>query len=195
MNKRSKGFTLIEIMLVIVLMSISAAAVIINLPDTQQDIAKEQAQRFFYRLQLLNEHAILNGDDLAIRVDEAKRSYTYMKLNSDGWQVFENKVYASTQLQDGMTLSLEVGGDAWSQNESLFKQESFFDEDMFAEYEEKKKVKSPQLLVLSSGEMTAFHLSIIPKGESNHGWVVDVKESGSMSLMSTDDFNREKSRQ
>ncbi len=146
MNKKNTGFTLIEIMLVLVLMSLSAVAVIINLPDSKQDIAKEQAQRFYYRIQLLNEHAILNGKDLGIRVDEKKGTYSYLQLESNGWQVFENKTYVETQLQDGVLLSLELGSDAWSQNESLFKQESLFDEDRFADFDKEKKSSRPSCL-------------------------------------------------
>lgn len=183
MNKKNTGFTLIEIMLVLVLMSLSAVAVIINLPDSKQDIAKEQAQRFYYRIQLLNEHAILNGKDLGIRVDEKKGTYSYLQLENNGWQVFENKTYVETQLQDGVLLSLELGSDAWLQNESLFKQESLFDEDRFADFDKEKKIKPPQLFVLSSGEMTPFRLSIFSEEDKYNGWVVDVKESGSIDLV------------
>ncbi|MDB1122499.1 type II secretion system minor pseudopilin GspH [Vibrio algarum] len=191
MKRKNAGFTLIEIMLVIVLMSLSAVAVIFNLPDSKQDIAKEQAQRFYYRIQLLNEHAILNGKDLGIRVDEKKGTYSYLQLESDGWQLFENKIYTETTLQDGVKLSFELGGDAWSQNESFFKQESLFDEDMFAELESENKIKPPQLFVLSSGEMTPFRLSIFSVEDKDNGWVVDVKESGSIDLIHAQDIQNE----
>lgn len=191
MKRKNAGFTLIEIMLVIVLMSLSAVAVIFNLPDSKQDIAKEQAQRFYYRIQLLNEHAILNGKDLGIRVDEKKGTYSYLQLESDGWQLFENKIYTETTLQDGVKLSFELGGDAWSQNESFFKQESLFDEDMFAELESENKIKPPQLFVLSSGEMTPFRLSIFSVEDKDNDWVVDVKESGSIDLIHAQDIQNE----
>lgn len=185
MIKKNAGFTLIEIMLVVVLISLSAVTVIVNLPEKKEDIAKEEAQRFFYRLQLLNEHAILNGEDLGIRVDTKNRTYTYMKLTGEGWKIFSNKVYVDTQLPEEIEISIELGSSAWSKNESLFKQESLFDEEMFAEYEDEKKVKPPQLFVLASGEITPFHLSIYPKDELEKTWSVYVKESGAILLTDT----------
>lgn len=185
MIKKNAGFTLIEIMLVVVLISLSAVTVIVNLPEKKEDIAKEEAQRFFYRLQLLNEHAILNGEDLGIRVDTKKSTYTYMKLTGEGWKIFSNKVYVDTQLPEEIEISVELGSSAWSKNGSLFKQESLFDEEMFAEYEDEKKVKPPQLFVLSSGEITPFHLSIYPKDELEKTWSVYVKESGAILLTDT----------
>ncbi|MDV7104150.1 type II secretion system minor pseudopilin GspH [Vibrio sp. TH_r3] len=189
MNKKA-GFTLIEIMLVMVLLSISAVAVIINLPDSKQDITKQQAERFYYRLQLLNEYAILNGRDLGIRVEENKASYSYLQLEEAGWQVLENKTYAQTVMPDGISLSLKIGSDAWTNNESLFKQQSLFEE-MFSEEEEKQKIASPQLFVLSSGEVTPFQLLISANEDRDNGWLVDVKESGLIALVHTSELESE----
>ncbi|WP_413285435.1 type II secretion system minor pseudopilin GspH [Vibrio sp. MA40-2] len=190
MNKKQAGFTLIEIMLVMVLLSISAVAVIINLPDSKQDITKQQAERFYYRLQLLNEYAILNGRDLGIRVEENKASYSYLQLEEAGWQVLENKTYAQTVMPDGISLSLKIGTDAWTNNENLFKQQSLFEE-MFSEAEEKQKIEPPQLFVLSSGEVTPFQLLISANEDRDTGWLVDVKESGLIALVHTSELENE----
>ena len=74
MKKMQKhlGFTLIEILLVLVLLSLTAVAVIATLPTSQKDLSKQYAQSFFQRLQLLNEEAVLSGKDFGLRVDEVK---------------------------------------------------------------------------------------------------------------------------
>lgn len=180
-NKHA-GFTLIEIMLVVVLMAISAVAVIMNLPSSREDMAKEQAQRFYYRLQLLNEDAILNGKDFGVRIEQQKGVYSYLQLESTGWSVLESKNYKETKLPENITLTLELGSNVWSQNESFFSNESLFDEEMFAEYEKEKKIKPPELFVLSSGEITPFRLSISPIQDKDKGWFIDGKESGEIEL-------------
>lgn len=184
MRKKNVGFTLIEIMLVLVLLSLSAVAVILNLPNTKQDEVKEQAERFFYRIQLLNEDAILNGQDFGVRVDEQKNTLTYMVLKNDGWSVLESKNYQEMVMPDEVRLNLEIGDGVWSKgDDKLFSQEGLFDDEMFAEYEEKKKEKPPQLFVLSSGEMTPFTLDVFVRRDRDNGWAVRVKESGTVSLM------------
>ncbi len=67
------GFTLIEILLVLVLLSVSAVAVISTIPTNSKDVAKKYAQSFYQRIQLLNEEAILSGLDFGVRVDEKNR--------------------------------------------------------------------------------------------------------------------------
>ena len=100
------GFTLIEILLVLVLLSVSAVAVISTIPTNSKDVAKKYAQSFYQRIQLLNEEAILSGLDFGVRVDEKKSTYVLMTLKSDGWQETEfEKIPSSTELPD-KTLTL-----------------------------------------------------------------------------------------
>lgn len=189
--KQHTGYTLIEIMLVLVLISVSAVAVIVNLPDRKQDLAKEQAQRFFYRLQLLNESALLNGHDYGIRVEESTAKYTYLVLRQDGWQSVEDKKYPETELEEEISIKLEIGGDVWFARDQFLQQESLFDEEMFSEYETEKQIKPPQLFVLSSGELTPFQLSFSPMDNPRLGWLVDVKESGEIALVAIDNIENQ----
>ncbi|WP_305845938.1 type II secretion system protein [Photobacterium kishitanii] len=69
MMKRNAGFTLIEIMLVLVLLATSAVAVVSTLPNNKRDEIKEQAVRFHHLAQLLGEDAMLNGVDYGIRIE------------------------------------------------------------------------------------------------------------------------------
>ncbi len=194
MKKNSAGFTLIEIMLVVVLISVSAVTIVLNLPQSSQDEAKEEAQRFFYRLQLLNENAILNGKDYGIRIDESKNHYSYLTLEKDGWQELENKTFSRTELSQEIVTVLNLGSNVWLATEdSLFEQGSLFDEDMFAEFKEEQPVQSPQLFILSSGEITPFQLSFLPQesmaSQPDKGWLVDVQESGVITLIKASEVN------
>ena len=65
------GFTLIEILLVLVLLSVTAVAVISTIPTNSKDVAKKYAQSFYQRIQLLNEEAILSGLDLTAAINSA----------------------------------------------------------------------------------------------------------------------------
>ncbi|MBW3697646.1 prepilin-type N-terminal cleavage/methylation domain-containing protein [Vibrio sp. T187] len=184
--KKSAGFTLIEILLVLVLLSVTAVAVIATIPSSSKDIAKQQAQSFYQRLQLLNEEAILSGLDFGIRVDERKLSYVLMTLTNEGWQETEfEKIPSSTELPKELALKLTLGGGAWDNDDRLFEPGSLFDEDMFADLEEDKKPKPPQLFILSSAEITPFSLSFYPNvgDEIQDGWRIKVSDSGVIKLL------------
>lgn len=86
---KQPGFTLIEILLVLVLLSVTAVAVIATIPTNSKDVAKKYAQSFYQRVQLLSEEAILSGLDFGIRIDEKKSTYVLMTLKSEGWQEVE----------------------------------------------------------------------------------------------------------
>lgn len=184
--RKHNGFTLIEILLVLVLLSLTAVAVISTLPTSQKDLSKQYAQSFFQRLQLLNEEAVLSGKDFGVRVDDAKSTYALLSLTSEGWQPLKLKqIPSKTKLEEDITLQLELGGGAWDNDERLFKPGSLFDEDMFAEEEEEKKIEPPQVFIFSSAEVTPFTLSFFPQnGDAfNDGWRVIGKESGQILLL------------
>lgn len=83
----TRGFTLLEILLVLVLVSASAVAVIATFPVSVKDEAKISAQSFYQRLLLLNEEAILSGQDFGVRIDVDTRRLTFLQLTADkGWQ-------------------------------------------------------------------------------------------------------------
>ncbi len=186
MRAVQKGFTLIEIMLVLVLLSLSAVAVIVNLPDSNEDLANEQAYRLYQRLQLLNEDAVLNGQDYGLWADEVKGRYRFVYLSLDGWQlVDDNPTYSEMELEPELALSLHMGDETWAQDDRLFKPGGLFDEEMFADEEKKKKkLPAPQVMVLSSGEITPFIISFYPNvgNEEQDGWRIKVSEAGLITL-------------
>ncbi len=183
--RKHNGFTLIEILLVLVLLSLTAVAVITTLPTSQKDLSKQYAQSFFQRLQLLNEEAVLSGKDFGVRVDDTKKTYTLLSLTAEGWKPLEMKqIPSKTKLEDDIALQLDLGGGAWDKDDRLFEPGSLF-EDMFADETEEKKVKPPQVFIFSSAEVTPFTLSFFPQtGDAfNDGWRVIGKESGQILLV------------
>lgn len=181
--QRQRGFTLLEVLLVVVLMSLSALVVVQTLPQNKDDQAKEEAARFFQRLQLLSDDAILSGQDYGLYFDAKKSHYHYMKLNDDGWQVIEDSQYfVATDLPEDVTFSFELGSEAWNNNDSLFEQEDFY-EDHFED--ENKKPKPPQAYVLSSGDVTPFVMSFMSEPNQNleQSWRVQVTETGEAHLL------------
>ncbi len=185
--KSRRGFTLIEILLVLVLLAMTAVAVIATIPPRTGDAIRTQAQSFYQRLQLINEEAVLSGRDFGVRVDDAKARYVFLELTADGWQKLKlHKIPPETRMPDGAALQVKVGGSSWKDKDRLFNPGSLFDDNMFADEKKKKKTESPpQIFVLSSGELTPFTLSFYPQsGDSElDGWRVVAKENGQIVVL------------
>ena len=185
--KREGGFTLIEIMLVLVLLSVSSMAVIMSLPESRDDHLEEQASRFYQLVQLLNEDALLNGMDYGIYFNQERQEYRFMILTSDGWQPLEkSRFFTEVKIEKDIEFEMELGGSAWADDDRLFEPGSLFDEDMFADVEKDKKPKPPQVMVLSSGEVTPFLFRLFPAKVSgnldNQTWLIKADESGVITL-------------
>lgn len=189
-----KGFTLIEILLVLVLLSVASVAVISTLPQKSSDEAKTQALSLYHRLQLLNEEAILSGRDYGVRFDEKRSSYLLMTLTTQGWQKLEDdQIPEQAELPDSLAMVLELGGNSWKDEDRLFKPGSLFDEEMFAELEEEKKLLPPQVFIMSSGEVTPFSIAIYPQDRSveRDAWQVVAKENGQIIVLAPGESDEE----
>ncbi|MCG9597742.1 type II secretion system minor pseudopilin GspH [Vibrio sp. Isolate25] len=180
------GFTLLEILLVLVLVSLASVAVISTLPTSSKDVAEKQAKSLFQRVLLLNEEAMLSGRDFGLRVDEKKSAYYLMSLESKGWQKLNiDQIPYETELNESVAITLTLGGGAWADDDRLFKPGSLFDEEMFAEHKEEKKLRPPQVSIVSSGEVTPFSIAIYPQqgDEEQDAWKVVAKENGEVVLL------------
>jgi general secretion pathway protein H len=185
MNKRAAGFTLIEMMLVLVLLATSAVAVIISLPESKDDKVKDEAARFHQLVQLLGEDALLNGVDYGIRIE--RHRYQFLELTRDDWQpIKESKFFTEVDVGEDINLRVEIGGYSWQDKDRLFKPGSLFDEDMFAEQTDKNKIKPPQVVVMASGEYTPFTLDFEVDGQ-NQFWHVQADELGQLFLLHPDE--------
>ena len=179
--KRNAGFTLIEIMLVLVLLATSAVAVVSTLPNNKRDEVKEQAQKFHHLAQLLGEDAMLNGVDYGIRIDP--HQYHFLKLTQEGWQPLDGvKFFTNVKLDTGITATVAIGG-AWKDKDRLFKSDSIFkNNDIFKKSDQEKKVLPPQIVVMASGEYTPFTVSF-EIDNHNQFWQVVADEVGNVVLL------------
>ncbi len=185
-KRNQRGFTLLEVMLIMVLVAVSSVAVVVTLPTNKDDAAHTRAQQLFQRLTLLHQDAILNGWDIGVRFEEPNNKYVLLRLGKDGWQPLEHRrIPAETELEDGVSLGFELGGGVWGQKESLFEQGSLFDEEMFADVEKKDEERPPQVFILSSGELTPFEVFIHPSNTAmgDLNWRVLALENGTFRLL------------
>ncbi|MCD9515708.1 type II secretion system minor pseudopilin GspH [Photobacterium carnosum] len=181
MMKRNAGFTLIEIMLVLVLLATSAVAVVSTLPNNKRDEVKEQALRFHHLAQLLGEDAMLNGVDYGIRIEP--HQYHFLKLTQNGWQPLEGvKFFTNVKLETGITTTVTIGG-AWKDKDRLFKSDSMFkNDDIFKKSDQEQKQLPPQIVVMASGEYTPFTVSF-EVDKQHQFWQIVADEVGNLVLL------------
>lgn len=158
MRRAAAGFTLIELMVVMVLIGVLVSMVHISLGDNNSRNARQEADVLLGLIHGLREKAVLEGHEYGLRLEPG--AYQLMRFEGEQWQAVEPWV----SLPVGLVLALTLDGQ---------------DQPLTA------GSVTPQLLWLSSDENTAFELhldsppqrwrSIVSDGLADA--VIDVPES------------------
>lgn len=117
--RRTGGFTLIEILLVILLIGVLASMVVYNFQgeSRSQRLAKE-TDKLQARIQLAAELAMLKNLELGLQLDE--KSYRFMLFTDNKWlTIREPKALAAYQLPAGIHLNAQLEGLAWGEQNLL----------------------------------------------------------------------------
>lgn len=194
--RRQAGFTLLEVLLVVVLVATTAMLVVQTLPDDSERDVETAAASLYHKLRLLSDDAMLNGRDYGLRFDDKNDAYTFtfMLSGKEGWQVFDHsKFYNPLTLGENLTYEYQLGGDSWENDDRLFNPGELFDDDRFADLEDEDKVIPPQIYLFSSGEITPVTIYVNERSDSSstRRWRVLISEVGEISLLSPEDNDPE----
>ena len=109
-SKPMSGFTLIEIMVVLLIVAITIGMIGVNLQRGDNNRVQEEADRIVILLQAAREEAILQGQVFAVQF--TKNGYRFLRLSNKGKLELLEKddVLSPRSLQDGVTLSFTLDG-------------------------------------------------------------------------------------
>ncbi|MCG9712608.1 type II secretion system minor pseudopilin GspH [Shewanella insulae] len=162
---RQFGFTLLEVLLVVLLMGLAAAAVTYTTSGADQHKALERtARQFIAATELVLDETILSGHFIGIVIDD--RHYEFVFYDEGKWKPLQqDRLLAAKEMEPGVEMDLVLDGLPLTQEDE--EDESWFDEPLIERSEdEKKKFPEPQVLLFPSGEMSAFELTFIGKDEA-----------------------------
>ncbi|MCW8931064.1 MAG: GspH/FimT family pseudopilin [Gammaproteobacteria bacterium] len=95
----NRGFSLIEIMIVVLIIGISASMAILYI-DNSDERLKTEAKRILAMVQLARDDAIMTGQSMALTIDTSQgiAQYYFSKLENGKWISFSNKPYSVISL-------------------------------------------------------------------------------------------------
>ncbi|MFT2092226.1 type II secretion system minor pseudopilin GspH [Paraglaciecola sp. 2405UD69-4] len=187
-KQKQTGFTLIEVMLVLLIMGLAVGAVVLNYSgESAQDRLKKQAQRLQVVFNMAADFAVLNQRQLGLRVEEDENTYYFMYLDQEQtWQkIEEDRALGDHILPEEFSLELSLTDLPWDTSSSLFSNDELFEEDFSLSEdgteignEEDKKPEPPQVFIFSSGEITPFSLSLIYEADFGNAEPVYFRLNG-----------------
>jgi general secretion pathway protein H len=132
-----KGFTLLELLVVMMLLGIILSVAVISIGDRRSDDLKFEIERLHQVMRLAHEEAILNQEVLAVRF--YPHAYEFQVLEEEEWQPVDTPSYMLLhELDEQFVFELEQDG-------------------IIVLLDEKD---GGRVLLSSSGEMTPFSLRL-----------------------------------
>ncbi|TYK67128.1 type II secretion system minor pseudopilin GspH [Colwellia echini] len=159
---KNKGFTLIEVMVVVVLIGLMASLVQFNFSGTKPgDNLKHESARFAAIFEVVAEYGMLNNIELGLIVK--KNSYEFVGYDGTRWTEIPDQDWeVNVTLPEEMEVTLELD-DLPIEEPLLFDTDTFKekDEDAFTllSKEEQEEKIIPQVYILSGGDLTPFSLT------------------------------------
>jgi len=98
-TRNSAGFTLVELMVVLLIIGLMASVVVFSFPGGSSAL-DEDAQRFAARTAALRDNAILQSRPMAVQVTAS--GYSFLERRKGRWSVIEDKPFVSTAWSGGV---------------------------------------------------------------------------------------------
>ena len=158
-----KGFTLVEVLIALMIAAMMISVATIALNDNERAELKTKSRQLYGLLQVAQEESIIRGIELGVRIESD--SYSFMIYNGGKWQPLEDhRLLKTVELEGPIRVAVNLEGqDALLENEPPEDDESSSrggDKDSSEQEEKKNKSKTPQIYMLSSGEMNDFVVTI-----------------------------------
>jgi general secretion pathway protein H len=147
---RNKGFTLVEILVVIVIMAVLISLTVLTVSSTARDSQlDEESRRLEGLVGLLHDRALLEGRDFGLRIEPTAYEFVVFDTRRGRWTIMDQeREYRHRQLPKGISFQLELDSQV-----VIIKP---IDRTLATD-----DLPGPQVAIAASGEGTPFRLTLL----------------------------------
>ena len=210
MQRTMRGFTLIEIMLVMVIIGCAAGIVVLSIPGGPNpklgNDLSEESQQLAATIQVMSEQATQQGRTIGLHISEhgyqfmirqenastneesvtqttSKALDTMIDWDHQSWQPYQSeKLRTAGEFDEQISLALTLDGLQLQDEENRLGRS----EPQWFDTENQLTAKTPQILLLPSGEITPFSLTLQEQGGDNNQFrQINGSENGQIDVLTT----------
>lgn len=172
-RRRMVGFTLLEVLVVVVIISVLSTAFLMSLGGGRQDAGKEEAKRFAALVRMAGQEAMLRSRDLAVEI--LPQGYRFLINEDQTWRPLTDEVLRPRQLPEDMSFDVQLDGSM-----VLFRHDRAAEDDDAAGNEEDTEQR-PRIYLFSTGEMTPFEMILLIE-DSEYNYRISGGLGGKLAL-------------
>ena len=174
-NARSRGFTLIEILVVVVIMAIVISLAVLSISVTGRDGQVDQeGQRIGGLIAMLHERALIEGRDFGLRLEPSAYEFvTYDNRRARWMPLDQEREFRRRTLPPGLGFQLDLD----SRQVVLVPNDPNLSSDATP--------PSPQLAIAASGDSTPFRLTLV-RVENGARALISGNAMGKLTLRNSD---------
>ncbi|WP_418607739.1 type II secretion system minor pseudopilin GspH [Pseudoalteromonas sp. US3C1013] len=186
LSAKQYGFSLIEILVVLVIIAFATKMVVYSLDGGAEEELDKQASRLHTTINAASEFAVINQVELGLFVDQ--NTLEFLVFDGEKWTSFKREeLFKPIEFDQQFKVTLNLEDLPWAQDNLL--EQSNWRELMSGDNEdsllELKKLKVPQVLLLSSADVSAFQLMLELKDQAEPVYFIEGKFAAPV------DFRRE----
>jgi general secretion pathway protein H len=166
------GFTLIEILVVVVIIAIVASVAVISVNALGRDTEiTDETRRLVGLVGMVREQAEMEGRDYGLRLEDERYDFVLYDVRRNEWlAIADDRLLRPRDLPPGLRFRLRLDGR----------------DVVLRPPPDRKKPRPPQILMLSSGDLTAFELRL-QREDSDHEAFIEGKLDGELAVREVDE--------
>lgn len=198
---KNRGFSLIEVLVVLVILGLFVGMVVLSIGDTLSRKIRSEGERFQSILMAATDEAIFSGSEFGFLLKEDGYQLLRFDPIAQGWTALPDKVYQMYTFDSSIVIDWKIDGfsrpdgDKWEEGDSDqfgFGNDTSALADQIDSDDAEIVALTPQLLVLSSGEISVFTVEFSAAENINNPVLVRIDSDG-FSMPSIKTINLEES--